>query len=67
MQKKIIAEIERCLQHAAESIQRASTTNDPALKASYIDMAQRWRNLADSFEMAETLGDVSAVAGMNLH
>ncbi len=63
MNIKIITEIERCLQHAAEAIDRATATNDAQLKRSYMDMASRWRALAESFEMVDALSDVNAIPG----
>ena len=65
MRQKTVDEITRCLQHAREAVERAASTNDPDRKASYLNMAQRWRALAKSFEIAESLGDVDAVAAQN--
>jgi hypothetical protein len=65
VRQKTIDEITRCLQHAREAVERAAATDEPNRKASYLDMAQRWKALAKSFEIAESLGDVDAIAAQN--
>jgi hypothetical protein len=62
MRQKTIDEIARCLKHAEEALAAANATANEALKNSYLEMAGRWRALAESFETSESFGDVEAAA-----
>ena len=44
-----------CLQHAAECDMQAVRTNDPAAKKDFLDLAARWRRLAESYQYTERL------------
>jgi len=39
-----------CLQHAAECESQSARTSDPHAKQSFIDLAARWRRVAETFE-----------------
>jgi len=42
-----------CLERAAAAEQRACDARDVELRAEHLDMADRWRKLASSFEFVE--------------
>jgi len=44
-----------CLQHAAECDMHAARTNDPAAKKDFLDLAARWRRLAESYQYTERI------------
>ncbi|MGC2076260.1 MAG: PAS domain S-box protein [Xanthobacteraceae bacterium] len=50
-------QVRECYDCAAEAKARADTTNDPALKAEFLDAERRWLCLARSFGFAESLQD----------
>ncbi|MFY9835518.1 MAG: PAS domain S-box protein [Xanthobacteraceae bacterium] len=50
-------QVRECYDCAAEAKARADTTNDPALKAEFLDAERRWLCLARSFGFTESLQD----------
>jgi hypothetical protein len=42
-----------CLQHAAECQLQAERSGDPAAKQQFLDLASRWRRIAETFEYIE--------------
>jgi hypothetical protein len=42
MIEQLSDQIRQCLEHAAEAKAKADATNDPALKAEFLDMERRW-------------------------
>jgi hypothetical protein len=48
-------EIKNCLGRAAEYRERATKEHDPAMKELLKDLAQRWLNLAQSYEITARL------------
>ena len=42
-----------CLQHAAACELQAKRASDPAAKQSFLDLAARWRRIAETFEYIE--------------
>jgi hypothetical protein len=50
-------QVRQCYQHAVEARAKADATNDPALKADFLDAERRWLTLASSFVFSESLGD----------
>ena len=55
MLQKLGDQIAHALDRAHETEQRAAETADPELKASYQDIARRYRRLAESFQFVESL------------
>jgi len=62
---KLAAEVADCLQHAAECEVQAKQTTDPITRASFIDLAARWRRLAESYQYTDRL--TSFLANPKLH
>ena len=48
---------DRCRQLAADCLWLAQVTNEPAEKALLLEMAERWRLLAEQFEARQKAGD----------
>ena len=46
-----------CLAHAAEMEERAYVSLHPQAKADFLDMARRWRKLAESYQFVERIED----------
>ena len=44
-----------CLQHAADCELRAEQAGDPIAKQSFLDVAARWRRIAETFEYIERI------------
>jgi hypothetical protein len=42
-----------CLQHAAECELQSERAKDPACKQSFLDLAARWRRIAETYEYIE--------------
>ena len=42
-----------CLQHAADCESQAKRSSDPLAKQSFLDLAQRWRRIAETIEYIE--------------
>lgn len=42
-----------CLQHAGECELQAERSSDPTAKQSFLDLAQRWRRIAETMEYIE--------------
>ena len=57
MLEQLNDQIRRCYEHAAEAKAKADATDDPALKAEYLNMETRWLTLARSYGFTESLGD----------
>jgi len=55
MLQKISNHIAECLERAANAEQRAAAADDPAVKADFERIALTWRQLAASYQFAETL------------
>jgi hypothetical protein len=53
--QKLADHIKNCIDRASEAGRRASETTDPATKADYLQMEQRWFRLARSYEFVESL------------
>jgi len=47
--------IRNCMDHAAEAEAIAARSSDPQVKAEYLEMAQRWTQLARSYQFVESL------------
>jgi hypothetical protein len=47
--------IRQCLDHAADSRERARTERDPGRKAELLEMEARWLRLAESYRVVEQL------------
>ena len=50
-------QIRRCYEHVAEAKAKADATDDPALKAEFLNMESSWLTLARSHGFTESLGD----------
>jgi PAS domain S-box-containing protein len=50
-----------CQEHAAEVKAKAEATDDPALKAAFLDAEKRWLTLARQFALSEGLGESEEV------
>jgi hypothetical protein len=46
-------DVAECLQHAAECECQATRTRDPDAKQSFLDLATRWRRIAETCEYIE--------------
>ena len=65
MLNKLSDDIADCLQHAAECELQAERTSDPVARASFADLAARWRRLAQSYEYTESLGSFLTNPNLN--
>lgn len=52
---KLSKKIADCYAHAAENRRRAEQAADPALRAEFLDLEQRWIRLAQSCEFVESV------------
>jgi PAS domain S-box-containing protein len=57
MLEQLSDQIRACYERAAEAKAKADATNDPMLKAEFLDMEQRWLILARSYGFTESLTD----------
>jgi len=57
---KLHSDAADCLQHAAECEAQAEQTTDPIARASFIDLAARWRRLAESYQYTERISNFLA-------
>jgi hypothetical protein len=57
MLQKLSEEIRECLRRAEECKRLSKTALTPSAIKDYLDMEQRWLNLARSYEFAERLSD----------
>src|SRR5215472_7131693 len=57
MLEQLNDQIRRCYEHAAEAKAKADATDDPALKAEFLNMENHWLTLARSYGFTESLGD----------
>jgi len=48
-----------CYQRAADARRRANDATDPAIRADFLNMEQRWLSLAQSYEFTERLTRVT--------
>jgi PAS domain S-box-containing protein len=48
--------VQVCQEHAAEARAKAEVTEDPVLKAEFLDIERRWLDLAESFAASDDLG-----------
>jgi hypothetical protein len=55
MLQKLGDHIAECLERAAKAEHRAATSDDPAIKADFQNMAKTWRELARHYQFAEAL------------
>ena len=53
MLTKPSVDVTECLQHIAECELQAQRATDPAAKAAYLDLAARWRRIAETFDYIE--------------
>lgn len=60
MLEQFTDQIRRCYERAAEARARADTTDDPQLKAEFLDAEKRWLTLASSYGFTESLKDFTA-------
>src|SRR5215475_2198351 len=60
MLERLSEQIQACHVRAADAKFRADTATDPALKASFLDMEERWLALARSYAFTESLGHFQA-------
>ncbi len=52
-------QIRDCLEHADDCARKAAAQTDPRMKQDFLDLEQRWRFLARSYEFTERLGAFS--------
>jgi PAS domain-containing protein len=57
MLEQLSDQIRVCYEHAAEAKAKADATNDPVLRAEFLDMERRWLTLARSYGYTESLED----------
>jgi PAS domain S-box-containing protein len=57
MLERLSDQICDCYERAAEAKEQADATNDPALKAEFLNTERRWLTLARSYEFTESLED----------
>ncbi|MGC2079420.1 MAG: hypothetical protein WA728_26050 [Xanthobacteraceae bacterium] len=57
MLEQFSVQVRQCYERAAEARAKADATNDPALKADFLDAESRWLALASSFVFSESLRD----------
>jgi PAS domain-containing protein len=60
MLEQFSEQIRLCYERAAEAKERADATNDPALKAEFLNSETRWLTLARSYGFTESLEDFTA-------
>jgi len=60
MLEQLSDKIRQCYKRAAEAKERADATNDPILKAEFLDTERRWLTLARSYGFTESLEDFTA-------
>lgn len=53
MLSKVSEDATDCLRHAAACESQAKLATDPAAKQSFIDLAARWRRVAETFDYIE--------------
>ena len=61
MLEHLTEEVRECLACAAEASEKAHGTPDPATRADFLKMEQRWLQLARSYAFAGSLKDFTAV------
>jgi len=55
--EQLSEQVRGCLEHAADAKAKADLTDDPVLKAEFLDMEKRWLILARSYGFTESLED----------
>lgn len=55
-------QIRMCYERAAEAKERADATNDPMLKAEFLNIERRWLTLARSYGFTQSLQDFTAAS-----
>lgn len=55
MLKALAEHIRACEERAAECREKANDTGDAAVKAEYMEMEVRWKQLAQSYQLVESL------------
>ena len=60
MLQKLSEQIRACYERAAEAHGKAEESADPALKADFLALEQRWLVLARSYAFTDSLGDFTA-------
>jgi len=53
MLQRLTAHIVECLVHADDCERRAQTMTDAQIKVDLLDMARKWRRLAESYQFVE--------------
>jgi PAS domain S-box-containing protein len=61
MLEQLSDQIRKCYERAAEAKAKADATDDPVLKAEFLDMERRWLTLARSYGFTESLEDFTTV------
>src|SRR5215831_16909621 len=61
MLKQYSDQIRECYERAAEATAKADETNDPTLKAEFLNIERHWLTLARSYGFTESLEDFTAV------
>jgi PAS domain S-box-containing protein len=61
MLEQLSDQIRECYERAAEAKARADATNDPGLKAEFLNTESRWLTLARSYAFTESLEDFTAL------
>jgi PAS domain S-box-containing protein len=61
MLKQLSDQIRECYERAAEAKERADATNEPGLKAEFLNTERRWLVLARSYAFAESLEDFTTL------
>ena len=62
MLENVSEAIKDCFQHAEYCRRRAAELVDPAAKQTFLDMEQRWLDLASSYQFSERLSRFCNVA-----
>jgi PAS domain S-box-containing protein len=62
MLEQLSDQIRGCLEHAADAKAKADATDDPALRAEFLDMERRWLILARSYGFTESLEDFTTAS-----
>jgi hypothetical protein len=60
MLQKLNKELSECYGRALECRRRADDSSDPGSKQDFLDMEQRWIQLAHSYDFAECLSNFTA-------
>ena len=61
MLTELHSDVADCLQHAAECVVQAELVTDPTAREGFLDLAARWRRLAESFRYTERVEHFPAI------